>query len=321
VRALGTTLFVTVLLLSCAERFEGWEGLSRPTEAQVRDLVSDSERLYLATLDDGVYASSDWGVTWDRLAGIEGMNAYCLACAADGLLVGTDAGVYLWDGGKLSPAGLEGRSIWSLAAGGGRTLAGGVGAVYARTGAGWDELSGLPDVAVTAVLDAEGALYAGTLGEGLWTLVEYTGEGGVSRRWVPVTGTPELPLDAAEVTLLRYVPDSGRLYVGTMWGGLYVSEDGGFYKLRGLDPEFKYVSDLVFAGERLFITTCGIRADGLYSADLNGRNWRLWPDSPYPARGAVLAPDGRILVATELDGLFAAYPPESDRLKPDEGEE
>jgi len=312
---------ILFLLVSCADRFGGWEALSRPTEDQVRNLASDGKSLYLATLGDGVYSSSDWGVTWGRLAGTEGMSVHCLACAVGGLIIGTDSGVYVWDSGKLSAAGLEGRSIWSLAPGGDGTLAGGVGVVYAQSGSGWEELSGLPDVAVTAVLDVEGALYAGTLGEGLWTLLEFAGEEGVSRRWVPVAGTPEMPLDAAEVTLLRYVPDTGRLYVGTMWGGLYISEDGGFYKLRGLDPEFKYVSDLVFAGKRLFVTTCGIRADGLYSADPDGRNWRLWPDSPYPARGALLLPDGRILVATEREGLFAAYPPETDRLEPDEGEE
>ncbi|MCX7022591.1 MAG: hypothetical protein NTW26_10040 [bacterium] len=312
---------VLVLLAACAGRFDGWEALSRPTEAQVRDLVSDGESLYLATLGDGVYSSSDWGVTWSRLAGTEGLEVHCLGSAVGGLLIGTDSGVYVWDGGKLSPAGLEGRPIWSLASGEDGTFAGGVGMVYAQSGTGWEELSGLPDVAVTAVLDAAGTLYAGTLGEGLWALREVAGEEGVSRRWLQVVGTPELPLDAAEVTLLRYVPDTGRLYVGTMWGGLYISEDGGFYKLRGLDPEFKYISGLVFAGERLFVTTCGIRADGLYSADPDGRNWRLWPDSPYPARGALLLPDGRILVATEREGLFAAYPPETDRLKPDEGEE
>lgn len=306
---------VLVLLAACAERFDGWEELSRPTEAQVRDLVSDGERLYLATLDDGVYLSSDWGVTWSRLAGTEGLEVHCLSSAVGGLLIGTDSGVYLWDGGKLSPAGLEGRPIWSLAPGEDGILAGGVGTVYAQSSSGWEELSGLPDVAVTAVLDVQGVPYAGTLGEGLWVLREFAGEEGVSRRWVRVSGTPESPLDAAEVTLLRYVPDTGRLYVGTMWGGLYISEDGGFYKLRGLDPEFKYVSDLVFVGKRLFVTTCGIRADGLYSADPDGRNWRLWPDSPYPARGALLLPDGRILVATEREGLYAAY------LKPDEGEE
>jgi hypothetical protein len=321
VRALKIIPFMVVLLVSCAGRFDGWEAPSRPTEAQVRGLASDGENLYLATLGDGVFSSSDWGVTWVRLAGTEGMNACCLACAADGLLVGTDSGLFLWDGGKLEPAGLEGKPIWSLSAGEGGTLAGGVGVVYARTASGWEELPGLPNAAVTAVLDVRGVPYAGTLGEGLWALREFTDEKGVSRRWARVSGTPEMPLDAPEITLLDYVPDTGRLYVGTMWGGLYISEEGGFYKLRGLDPEFKYVSGLVFAGERLFVTTCGIRADGLYSADPDGRNWRLWPDSPYPARGAVLAPDGRILVATERDGLFAAYPPETDRLKPAEGDQ
>ncbi|OGD79592.1 MAG: hypothetical protein A2Y64_08010 [Candidatus Coatesbacteria bacterium RBG_13_66_14] len=315
------TFSIFVLLVSCAERFDGWEALYRPTEAQVRDLASDGESLYLATLGDGVYSSSDWGVTWNRLAGTEGLEVHCLACAAGGLLIGADSGVYVWGGGKLSPGGLQGRPIWSLTSGEDGALAGGVGAVFVQTASGWEELTGLPDTAVTAVLEAAGVLYAGTLGEGLWALRESAGEEDVSRRWVQVTGTPEMPLDAAEVTLLRYVPDTGRLYVGTMWGGLFVSEDGGFYKLCGLDPEFKYVSGLVFAGERLFITTCGIRADGLYSADPDGRNWRLWPDSPYPARGAVLIPDGRILVATEREGLFAAYPPETDRLKPGEGDE
>jgi hypothetical protein len=179
-------------------------------------------------------------------------------------------------------------------------------------------------VAVTAVLGLDGEIYAGTLGEGLWVLREFIGEDGVVHRWTRVEGTPERPLDAAEITLLFNDSEAGRLYVGTMWGGLYLAEetdDGGFFKLRGLDPEFKYVSDLIFVEERLFITTCGIRADGLYSASPDGRNWRLWLDSPYPSRGVVRLSDSRLLVATEYEGLYAAYPPETDRLKPEKVEE
>jgi hypothetical protein len=321
-RAVRFVLVTIPLVVSCAERFEGWEELSRPSEAQVRDLLAADGVLYLATLGEGVYASSDEGVTWEQLPGTEGMEAHRLARGDGGLFIGAAEGVYLYDGGEVTPAGLEGEPVWSLDVGGGVALAGAVGAVHARSGAGWEELPpGLPPVAVTSVLDVGGEVYAGTLGEGLWVLRESAGEGEAVRRWAPVAGSAEMPLDAAEVTLLRYDGGTGRLYVGTMWGGLYVSEGDGFFKLRGLDPEFKYVSGLIFVDERLFITTCGIRADGLYSASFDGRNWRLWYGSPHPARGVVRLSDGRLLVATEYEGLYAAYPPETDRVKPDEGDE
>ncbi|MCK4593817.1 hypothetical protein KAU45_04895 [bacterium] len=317
------TAFVSVLfLVSCADRFDGWELLSRPSEAQVRDLVADDDHLYLATLGDGAYVSSDEGVSWNRLPGTEGMDVHCLSVGKGGLHLGTAGGVFRFDGDRVELDGLEDLPVWSLDGGDTVVLAGSVGAVYARTGSVWRELPpGLSGVAITAVLGLDGETYAGTLGEGLWVLRESIGEGGVVHRWTRVEGTPERPLDAAEITLLYNDSEVGRFYVGTMWGGLYLAEETGFFKLRGLDPEFKYVSDLIFVEERLFITTCGIRADGLYSADLDGRDWRLWRDSPHPARGVVWLSDYRLLVATEYEGLYAAYPPETHRLKLIKGEE
>ncbi len=321
-RVVRLALVTIPIILSCADRFEGWEPISIPTEAQVRDLVADDDRLYLATLGDGVYVSSDEGVSWSRLPGTEGMEVHCLFVGQSGLQLGTAGGVFRFDGDKVELDGLEGLPVWSLDGDDKDVLAGAVGAVYVKTGSVWEDLPpGLPGVAIISVLDLDGEVYAGTLGEGLWILREYIGEDESIRRWTVVGGTPELPLDAAEITLLYNDSEVGRLYVGTMWGGLYIAEDDGFFKLRGLDPEFKYVSDLIFVEERLFITTCGIRADGLYSADSNGRDWRLWRGSPHPARGVVRLSDSRLLVATEYEGLYAAYPPETDRLKPGEGEE
>ncbi len=325
-RAVPTALLIlaAALLIGCGDGYPDWERRPAPSEAELRCLAqspADADLLYLGTLGDGLYRSEDGGSAWVRVPGGEGLAIHRLLFHDGALYAATDRGLWLGDDDEagLVHERLE-NPLWSLAYDetDGLLLLGGVGVVHAydpATGAAEEiVITGLPeDTAITALAARPEALLAGTLGAGLYRL-----ERGVTPateeteaippRWRAVSGSLTDPFEARRVTLLE--EHDGALYVGSVYDGCYRSVDGStFEKRRGLPPEFKYVADLLFTTERIYLATAGIRTDGLYYSPAgDGLVWTLWPDSPHSVRGLAETADGRILAVTETDGLYLADP-------------
>lgn len=321
-RLVPLLLIALALLIGCGDSsgvYDGWEFVGNPASSPIRALAVSSDTpdcLYLATLGDGLWLSNDAAASWSQIAETAEQKVYCLLPAGKDLYLGCDNGLWLFRDGTASSLALAGEAVWSLAESADGILVGTVGMVYLHNSLGTKPLDGkLPDCAITALvaLPDEGEQYlAGTLGAGLWSY------NATESAWQPLTFRVDAPLDAAEIILLDYHSESQTLYAGTMNNGLYLSDDGGltWYKERGIDPEYKQVGALLQLDERLFITTTGLRPNGIYYASLHGDHWRHWADSPHNSRGLLQLPDGSLLVATETEGLFTAYPPEVDRLKP-----
>jgi|GEM_PF-3518203 len=314
-------LIALTLLIGCGDSpYEGWEFVGKPTDSSVRALAispEDPARLYLATQGDGLWLSNDSAQSWSQIIETTGQSVYCMLTVEENLYFGGDDGLWLFSDGIAAPLALAGEAVWSLAKAEDGILVGTVGAASLYTDDSLIPLGGaLPDCAITALATipaGDGEQYlTGTLGAGLWQYDSLTAA------WQPLIFRATAPLDAAEITLLNYNSESQTLYAGTMNNGLYLSGDGGdhWYKERGIDPEYKQVGALAVVDERLFISTTGLRPAGLYYADLSGNRWRQWTDSPTSCRGLVQLADGSLLAATETEGLFTAYPPETDRLKP-----
>lgn len=327
-RAVPTALLIlaAALLIGCGDVYPDWEHRPAPSGAELRCLAqspADADLLYLGTLGDGLYRSEDGGEQWTKVPGGDELAIHRLLFHDGALYAATDRGLWLCedgDGGLVHEQ-LE-NPLWSTAYDetDGLLLLGGVGAVHAFNPAtGVVEeivITGLPaDTAVTALAARPATLYAGTLGAGLYRLersvtpaTEEETEA-IPPRWRVVSGSLADPFEARRVTLLE--EHDGALYVGSIYDGCYRSSDGStFEKHRGLPPEFKYVADLLFTTERIYLATAGIRADGIYYSPAgDGLAWTPWPDSPRPVRGLAETADGRILAVTETDGLYLADPP------------
>lgn len=172
------------------EEFSGKEAM------KVQALREVEDRVYAATLGDGLWALI--GETWVRIAERELPTAYvtCLAPSSRGLLVGTmDHGVFVVSSdGQVTAA-----EVWA---------------------------PGLVSRNITALCeDARGTIWVATYGEGLW---EWPAEAGQLRRHG--LATRELGDD----WVMCIAEASGGLYFGTFGGGASFVDSGGRWTRFGL---------------------------------------------------------------------------------------
>jgi photosystem II stability/assembly factor-like uncharacterized protein len=289
--------------------------LIAPAEPQV---------LYAGTWGQGVFASQDGGETWEpRNKGLESeatkrVNALTLdpeepavlyaGTFGDGVYRSTDSGQTWQPWNQGLPQGMD---VWSLLFHpGSRTLY--VGTRYHFThkrgveDKSW-EPSQLPHGALTLALGADGDLYAGTWGRGV-----FRSEDGDTTPWASL----DLPLNRLRIRDMVFAgPESRMLYLATDSDGVYSSADGGrsWEKSDGLSGEAMDVKTIiVHPGEpTLYIGT----GSGVYYSQNGDEGWEPfggegWPTEKLPPVVSLAfaadetAGEYALFAGTQYEGLY-----------------
>lgn len=192
-------------------------------------LVKGSFR-FIATEFDGIFRSSDNGVTWNVVnTFLDNLDIIALVVRGNDLIAGSGSGfdgIYRsTDNGDTWSNIATGTfiiGVGSLTAGGGGTIFAGGGfgsAGVMRTtnnGINWLQSTGLPGISVTALRFIGTKMFAGTDGEGVYTSNDF----GVT--WAPSnTG-----MENAKVTFIA-TQDTMNIFASTRNEGIYRSTDGG----------------------------------------------------------------------------------------------
>jgi len=199
-------------------------------------VVGSDKTVYAGTLRGGVFRTQNGGASWTAMnAGLDRLETQALIFHQAVLYAGTGSGVYRSkNGGEQWTADNQGLSNFLV-----RALA----------------------------VDAQGALYAGTTGMGL-----YCKPAGASK-WVRVTPSRlSHPRDQIPANFVRslVVGKSGDLYAGTADNGVYVSRDRGeSWRTIGGPLADASVRGMAFSGTSWFVGT-GV---GMYRSGDQGTTW------------------------------------------------
>ncbi|HZS88112.1 MAG TPA: hypothetical protein VFE42_11565 [Chloroflexota bacterium] len=266
-----------------------WQALGPNTIARAL-LVdpADHARLYLATASDGVYSSGDAGAHWSRVvSGLDGaaLSVWSLTMLPDGsLIAATGDGVYRStdQGGHWKPAGLRGRSIYTLAThqfARLAILAGGEGGIYRSDDLGttWRQLF-KPAVATSSITSlawpgVRPSLIVAGLAPGDQPLV-LSRDGGATWRYASA-GLPEGP----GLMSVAVAPGARDAYAGSMGLGAYASVglSGAWQEriagLPGLASGSAHISSFAFDPAHP-ATIYAATPYGVYRSVDAGRHWR-----------------------------------------------
>lgn len=234
-----------------------WDALPAPS-GEINDVALKDGVAWLGT-SRGLARIQDGRLrSWGAIQGLHNEHVGALAAHADGLLVGTSAGVQLFDGAGFEPLGGESavamRNVYSLATTGDGAWVGTLEGVWALRDSSASrfryETGELPDSWVNAVaVGTEGRLWAGTYDRGVATRAP-------DGSWSSLTEDNGLPCGWVNPGAMLALHD-GTTLVGTMGGGLmrldptgvidhWTARDG----LAGDD-----VTGLSLDGDRIWIAT------------------------------------------------------------------
>ena len=159
---------------------------------------------------------------------------------------------------------------------------------------------GFPDAVFALTADRDGHVWFGSFEDGLWRLdVErdrLVNTTALNREDNPIPVPRSIRLD-----------DAGRLWAGSMGGGLYYYDP---VACRSVRPEVQdetinpRVADLLVRGNNLFVAT----ADGIYHLDITGTPLSLLHHALPGVQVYCLASDGRNLYAGTVEGLAILDP-------------
>ncbi len=234
---------------SPATAFQEWQNLNIPAKhLRLTSAVYGGGRLYVGTESDGVYASSDHGITWERLG--EGLVGVSLGAQA---LAFNPAGTTLYLG---TAEGLLMKSVDATA---------------------WTSVTTpvtdtFSIIALSVASDAQNndEVYVGTAAQGLWRYMPASG------RW----SGPQAFRYRTEEKVIAYVPSilttEGQVYVSVWGSGVHKSTPFGAWPPLQLAP--KYIENLMLArkawfqwGGRCFYAQT---EQGLYRSR-DGETWSL----------------------------------------------
>jgi hypothetical protein len=212
---------------------------------------SDGARLLVGTFGEGVLTSPTDGSAWVRTnGGLLAQKVYALAAGkagtTDALFAGTEGdSVYRsLDGGKSwsrSSNGMPAGYVWALDGVDQNVYAGTYGfGVYLSTDGGstWQQTNGTGDTALGNLIvvalthDANGVLYAGTRGGGVWKAIG-------TDQWAPIN----VGLTQLSVNTLLAAPD-GSLFAGTSGGAVWAFANNQWTQLGSGLPSTAQVSSL-----------------------------------------------------------------------------
>ena len=210
------------------------EGITDPYVYVV--VVGPDKAVYAGTLRGGVFRTQNGGKSWTAVnAGLDRLETQVLTLHRDVLYAGTGSGVY-WS--------KNGGEKWTA------------------------DNEGLNNLLVRALaVDAQGTMYAGTTGMGL-----YRKPAGASQ-WMRITPSRlSHPRDQIPANFVRslVVGKSGDLYAGTADNGVYVSSDqGDTWRILGGHLANASVRGIAIGGPSWYVGT-GV---GMYRSSDEGKTW------------------------------------------------
>ncbi|HUN66698.1 MAG TPA: fibronectin type III domain-containing protein [Bacteroidota bacterium] len=278
-----------------------WTLLNTGITAPVNSLALNGTTVFAATESDGVYRSTDNGLTWDSLnAGFGGFkDVRSLASGGSAMYAGLDpGGMYRSTNNGLSwdsiNAGLPYGGIEAVAYSGGTVFAGSFGnGVYASTNAGlsWDSANdGLSYRYIYTLFATGGYLFAGTAGGGIFR----SGDNGA--HWSAVnTGL-------GSYVVLSFTAMGRALFAGT-GDCVYRSMDTGvtWTAMNGGGWQYSTVMALSVGGNLLI---AGVAGAGVVVSSDTALHW--WPASPGMKNADVknIIQQGTETVAATAGGLY-----------------
>lgn len=272
----GLTVYLLLLVTMSAQA--AWEPITGPRGGSVTSIVSTGDRIFVGTMGDGIYVSSDGGETWtastNGLHNSDGYHlnfallVYALTVSGTNVYAATWAGAFvsLDEGGSWTPVnnGFTGMiyvdpHVTSIAAQGSILFAStseGVAYTSADEGTNWTPVSSLStgfEVLATAGAD----IFAGS-SSGIFV----SHDGGVN--WSTTS---------SEVRNVCTIVASGStVIVGTRYYGIYVSSDNGItWTTSNSGLTNLNIQALIMVGGKLLAGT----GDGIYTSEDNGATWSL----------------------------------------------
>lgn len=194
-----------------------WQPTNFPSNLFVRAIAFSGSNLYIGTEGNGLYRSTDNGLTWD--SSLAGMDVKCIALSGNNVYAGTIGnGVQVSKDNGLNWTGtMAGSQILSLFVKDTKVYAGkwsndGV-YVSSDTGATWTQTSLQQEV--NSFIEMGGVIYAGTKNNYVFkSTANFT-------NWTQVDNNLTNPK-------IREMAVSGNnLYAATDGGGVYLTKDGG----------------------------------------------------------------------------------------------
>lgn len=243
----------------------------------VMDITFMGSKLFAATANDGVFVSADTGMSWTTFNSGLGSNMQMkqiVASMSNIYTYNTNGEIYSSNGTAAWAAiqtGLPGGIVPSSIAFNGTTIIlGSLGdGVYTRSESGstWTAAnSGLTDMDVTSVTAAEGKLYAGTMGSGVFVTNAGT-IGWTATAPLSISHTVTMNLNGSNVEAMATY---GGYVFASYKGGLLITADSGATWEEGGNqfnlPSYTSVHKISFVSTRVFVTT---EQNSLYSNALS----------------------------------------------------
>jgi len=210
------------------------EGLSDPFVYVMA--VAPDQSVFAGTLRGGIFRSRNQGKTWTSVnAGLERLETHVLVHHQGALYAGTGSGVY---------RSTNGGEKWV------------------------SDNDGLNNLLIRALaIDAEGSMYAGTTGMGIYRKHLR------NSKWMRITATQlSHPRDRLPENFVRALvaDERGSLYAGTADNGVYVSSDrGDSWRLLGRGVENASIRALSIGGPSWFAGT----GQGMFRSLDQGKTW------------------------------------------------
>lgn len=239
------------------------------TSLRVMSLVKVSGNLIAGTDVGGFFLSTDDGVSWSSVNnGFSQPNntvALSLVAVSDTIFAATNLGVYMTTdfGASWIPRnnGISSLGVASIVVNGPDMFAGNSKVYYSNSrGQNWVEVSaGLGGNGASAFVVKDTSLFAASMD----TVFISNNKGST---WSPI---PAFNMNGSG-QIVSFLIDSGKIFAGTYWGGLYVSYDNcnSWQQLTNgiFHGEVKAISKI---GANLIIATAG----GIYQSSNNGSSW------------------------------------------------
>jgi ligand-binding sensor domain-containing protein len=282
-------------LFRSADQGAHWTQIPKNLNSSVNALAKDSSRyVFAGTSGNGIFCSTDSGVTWDSCnIGLTTRFVYALAVNDGGqVFTGTNKGVFRSNnhGGNWNPYGLTDTIVTSLAVSPNGDLFAGTNnsGVYRRSGPGWVPCNnGSIDQRITALaIQSNGELYSGT-------------RFGIFRSTNGSCDWTRVGLKITHVISLAVTPNE-HIFAGVLGSGVYRTTDlGNNWTLTGGDGNCNALIAYNSSGIISAATYNGI----LHSTN-DGGNWASFGLSGKIVQALAKNPSGLVYAGTRDSGVF-----------------
>lgn len=325
------TITLAILLFTTINAYPQWERTSGPEGNSIQSLDNINGKLYAGTGSDGLYVSTDAGLSWSpRNSGIEYTDVRKVITSSGNLIVGTASGVYLStdDGQSWTQTGsfpardLAVKDNFVFAASSGvyrstdngltwqitdlfqgffwsvtvsdNTILAGSSSIHRSTNNGdtWERLTGFLAKPNFSMFSKGDTIFIGRRNE---ILISY--DNGFNYEVV------EIPIEFDIFNIYDFTSVGSTLYMGTSYNGVYKSTNSGINwspVIEGMGP--KDIRAVTSTGSTLI---AGAHYSGMYRSTNNAASWNK-ANNGFLAASTIdeIFSDGEFVYAGTRDGLY-----------------